>query len=150
MENKLEVEKNFKDKLIFFFKENKFKFIILVFFLISFVIVLIFLDFNKKKQNEIISEKYIQAGLHLANNQNEKSRKIFEEIILSKNKFYSILSLNSILEKNLENNYSKILEYFEIIESINISRDQKDLIKFKKALFFCKKFKKIARRKNIK
>ena len=28
--------------------------------------------------------------------------KIFEEIIESKNKFYSILALNTILEKNLE------------------------------------------------
>ena len=43
---------------------------------------------------------------------------------------------------SLENNDSKILEYFEIIEGINISRDQKDLIKFKKALFFLKNSKK--------
>ena len=57
-----------------------------------------------KKKNEIISEKYIQAGLYLSSNEMKNAKKIYEEIIESKNKFYSILALNTILEKNLESN----------------------------------------------
>ena len=98
---------------------------------------------SQKKQNEIISEKYIQAGLYLANNQEDQAKKIFEEIILSKNKFYSILSLNSILENNLEKNEKKILNYFDFFEKKNISEDQKDLIKFNQALFFLKNSKEV-------
>ena len=41
----------------------------------------------KKKMN-LISEKYIQAGLYLSSNDKLKSKKIYKEIILSKNKFY--------------------------------------------------------------
>ena len=46
----------------------------------------------------------------------ETAQKIYEEIIISKNKFYSILSLNSIIEQNLIFDRDKILEYFEILE----------------------------------
>ena len=70
------------------------------------------------KKNQFISEKYIQAGLFLNLNKNNESKEILEEIILSKNKFYSVLSLNVILEKNLENDKQKILEYFEIVEDL--------------------------------
>ena len=42
-----------------------------------------------------------------------KNQKIlFEEIILSKNKFYSILALNTILEKKLEKDKNKIIKIF--------------------------------------
>ena len=68
----------------------------------------------------------------------EKSKNLYEEIILSKNKFYSVLALNMILEKELEENQDKVLNYFKIVENLNISKEQKDLIKFKKALFLIK------------
>ena len=45
----------------------------------------------------------------------KKLKNIYEEIILSKNKFYSLLALNTILEKNLINDKKKYLDYFEII-----------------------------------
>ena len=37
----------------------------------------------------------------------ENSKEIYEEIILSKNKFYSPLALNTILENNLRRNVKK-------------------------------------------
>ena len=52
-----------------------------------------------------------------------------------KNKFYSILALNTIIEKNLESNEEKILKYFNIIDSIKISDQQRDILRFKKILF---------------
>ncbi len=99
--------------------------------LISFLL----LDFFRKKENNLISEKYVQANLYLASNEIEKAKNIYEEIILSKNKFYSILSMNLILEKNLIKNKKKVLEYFEILENIKYTKDTSDLIKFKKSLY---------------
>ena len=61
-----------------------------------------------------------------------------EEVILSKNKIYSLLALNTILEKNLESDSKKILSYFNLLEKLNFSQNTKDLIIFKKALFLIK------------
>ena len=47
----------------------------------------------------------------------------------------------SLLEKKLETSQDKVLEYFQIIEDLNISSDQKDLILFKKALYLIKNSK---------
>ena len=49
-------------------------------------------------------------------NEEEKSKALFEDIILDKSEFYSILALNSILEKNLEKDNKKVLEYFDVLE----------------------------------
>ena len=61
-----------------------------------------------------------------------------EEVILSENKIYSLLALNTILEKNLESDNNKILSYFNLLEKLNFSQNTKDLIIFKKALFLIK------------
>jgi len=87
----------------------------------------------------LIAEKFIQAGLLLSSKNKEKSKEFYEEIILSKNNFYSILSLNTILEKNLISDKNKILEYFSIVEKLTKSNEQLDLIFFKKALFLINK-----------
>ena len=86
----------------------------------------------------MISEKYIQAGLYLASDNKEKSLILYKEIVLSKNKFYSILALNTLLENKLVSDEKKILEYFEIVEKTNKSNYQKDLLTLKKGLFLLK------------
>tara|TARA_B100000767_G_C19307628_1_gene346217 strand:+ start:59 stop:457 length:399 start_codon:yes stop_codon:yes gene_type:complete len=98
----------------------------------------IFVTINIKKKNNLIAEKYIEAGLYLASNKKEMSKNVYEEIILSKNKFYSILALNIILEKNLVSDKNKILDYFQLVEESNKSNEYKDLIIFKKALYLIK------------
>ena len=70
-----------------------------------------------------------------------KCKKIYEDILKSNNRFYSTLALNNIIEKNLENNDDKILEYFDTIEKLQKNKEQKDILKFKKALFLLKKLK---------
>ena len=126
------------EKLVSFYNSNKLKlFSILGILLVAFVITTFF-KINIKKQNSLISEKFIAAELYLASNDKEKSKNLFKEIILSKNKFYSVLALNNILEKNLESDNNKILEYFNLVENTVNSKDQKDLIIFKKALFLIK------------
>ena len=65
-------------------------------------------------------------------------KKIYQEIVLSKNKFYSILALNRIIEKKLITDKETILEYFKILEQSASSKNQKDLIILKKALYLIK------------
>ena len=118
IENKIEL----KDKLISYYNKNKI--IFLIFFLIILIAstIFIFMEKNYEKKNNLISEKYIQAGLLLSSGNIEISKNIYEEIILSENKFYSILALNTILEKNLENDKNKVLNYFKILENIKNQR----------------------------
>ena len=134
IENKIEL----KDKLISYYNKNKI--IFLIFFLIILIAstIFIFMEKNYEKKNNLISEKYIQAGLLLSSGNIEISKNIYEEIILSENKFYSILALNTILEKNLENDKNKVLNYFKILENIKKSEEMLDLITFKKALYLIK------------
>lgn len=135
MEENIEKKQELKSKLIHFFDKNKFKFFILISLIVIGIFALSFFQINAKKKNSLIAEKYIQAGIYLANKKNADATLIFEEIIESKNKFYSILSLNTILEKKLLTDKKKILLLFKKIEKIKTTQEQKDLIKFKKALF---------------
>jgi hypothetical protein len=139
MELNVDKKIEIKDKLNSFYLANKLKIYIIIFIVISSIISTNFFFIDKKKKNELIAEKYIEAGLFLSSKNKEKSKEFYEEIIFSKNKFYSILSLNTILEENLITDKNKILEYFLIVEKLTKSNDQLDLIFFKKALFLIKK-----------
>ena len=138
MEQNLENKVDLKLRMLNFYNSNKVKIFVLI--IICFIAVITILLFEHKNQtnNILIAEKYVQAGLQLSANKKEKAKNLFEEIILSKNKFYSILSLNSIIENGLINDKNKTLNYFEILQDINISDEKKDLIAFKKALYLIK------------
>ncbi len=138
MENEIENKSGLTQRIVSLIIERK-KILISIF--IS--IVLLFLgvkifDYFKEIQNKEISEKYIKAGIYLSSNKKEQSLKIYREIINSKNKFYSILALNNIIENNLESDTSKILELFSSVEKIKIKKEQKNLLKLKKALYLFK------------
>ena len=124
-----------KNKLIFFVKENKIKILIIVSLIFLSIISLNLFKIHKLNKNDLISEKYIQAGIYLNLKNEKKSLEIYEEIIKEKNKFYSVLSLNTVIEKKLVKDHEKIINYFEIVEKINTSKEQKDLVMFKKALY---------------
>jgi predicted negative regulator of RcsB-dependent stress response len=134
MENK--IRENFKiEDLIDIFKNN-IKIILGMFFLILLILLGgIYFDYHQDIKHKQISEKYIEAGILLASKDKEASKNIYKEIILSKNKFYSILSLNSIIENDLEGNTNEILSFFEILENLNFKQEEKNLIKLKKAIF---------------
>ncbi len=68
----------------------------------------------------------------------DQARIIYEEIINNDDKFYSILALNSILEKNLVNDKKLILDYFSKLENKNYPKETLDLIYLKKALYLIK------------
>ena len=139
MQDNIENRLEFKQKLSNFYSLHKVKiysFAVLIFFAACLIIFINYLD---EKKNTQIAEKYVQATLLLTSNENKKAQAIFEEIILSKNKFYSVLALNTIVEKNLVSNEKKILEYFEILKNSLSNKDRKDLITLKQALFLIKK-----------
>ena len=138
MEQKINNKIVLKDKLISFFQTHKYKLSVFASILIITFISIFILKINGEKKNSLIAEKYIKAGLYLAENKRDQSKNLYEEIILSKNKFYSILALNTILEKDLESNRDVILKYFESLEKLNKSKEQTDLIIFKKALYLIK------------
>ena len=129
------------NKFINIYHKHKIK----IYFLISIILTIsftsIFFNIYQENKNNLVSEKYIAAGLYLAKDDKKKSKELFEEIIYEKNRFYSLLSLNTVIEKNLVKDTKKVLNYFEIIESINYPKEQKDLIIFKKGLFLIKNSK---------
>ena len=57
---------------------------------------------------------------------------------MSKNEFYSVLALNTLLEKNLEKDENKVLNYFEVVGNLPLRQEQRDLVILKKALFLIK------------
>ncbi len=138
MEDNSENKIDTKDRVIYFLKKNKKKSLFILLLLIVSASSIVGFQTYKFKQNSKIAEKYITAGIYFNSDEKEKSKRIYEEILYSKNKFYSILALNTILEKDLENNKEKILNYFYLLENINYTKEQKDLIKFKKALYLLK------------
>ena len=64
----------------------------------------------------MISEKYVQAGIYLESGNDKDAKILLDEIILSRNNFYSILALNVILDKNLEIKKDLIMNYFKVVE----------------------------------
>ena len=138
MENSLESKVSFKEKIISFIKGNKIKLFILLLFIIVIIASILVLQIYKNKKNILISDKYVIAEIYLNSNKTELAKNIFEEIILSQNEFYSILSLNKILEKNLETDENKILNYFKLLEKNEKNEELKNLITVKKALYLIK------------
>ena len=138
MEQNLDKTNNLQEKFNSIMKKNKIK----IFFLIATVILLIFSFFlikeNKKKNNILISENYFKATILLSEGKNLEAKNNLEKVILSKNKIYSLLALNLILEKNLESDNNIVLSHFNLLEKFNFSKDMNDLIIFKKALFLIK------------
>jgi|TARA_B110000495_G_C22644368_1_gene382421 hypothetical protein len=138
MEQNLNKKIELKDKLVALYTENKLKIYFIIGILLIIFITIIFININNEKKNNYISEKYVQAGLFLASDNKEKSKDLYKEIIFSKNKFYSTLSLYTLLEKDLETDNNQVLDYFKIVEKLTKSKSQKDLLILKKALYLIK------------
>ena len=136
MENETKI--NSSEKIENFVQKNK-NILLTIFTLIIFALIGIsYFNYYQQSKNEKVSEKFVQAGIYLSLNQKEKSKKIYKEIITSKNKFYSLLALNNIIDNDLEQNNEEVLELFNIVENTKIEKEQKNLIKLKKALYLIK------------
>jgi len=138
MENEIVDKSDLIHKISNIVNKKKKLLLSILFIIIAILSVKIFLNYYQDNQNEKISEKYIKAGIYLSSKDKEKSKSVYKEIIFSKNKFYSILALNNIIENDLEENSDEVLKFFKIVENINITKEQKNLVKLKKALYFKK------------
>ena len=138
MDQNTDKKLEFIDKFKLFFIKQKIKIISFFCILVLLLIIFSIIKINQERQNILISEKFIKANIYLSSDNKEKSKEIYEEIIKSKNKFYSILALNTILEKKLESSEEKIINYFNILQDLSIPPEQKDLLILKKALFLLK------------
>tara|TARA_B100001093_G_scaffold52685_1_gene44701 strand:+ start:122 stop:628 length:507 start_codon:yes stop_codon:yes gene_type:complete len=138
MTNELEKKISFAEQVKQIFIQNK---KIFIFFLIALILILIgstYFNYTQVEKNRKISEKYIYAGIMLSLKENKKSKKIYKEIILSKNQVYATLALNNIIEKKLETNSEEILKLFKVVETIKMDKEKLNLIKLKKALYLLK------------
>ena len=138
MEDNIIENANFSEKVKTFIKKRKKILSLIVSLIIIIFICVIFLQNQKIKLNKLNSEKNIQAGIYLSSKEFNKSKELYREIINSGNEFYSILALNNIIENNLELDEDMMLEIFNEIEKQNFSKEQKNLVKLKKALFLKK------------
>ena len=138
MEQNLESKQELKNSLFNFYNVNKIKIYIFIFSLITILVLSALIKYKNEKQNIFIAEKYVEAGLNLTSSKKDKAKELYEEIIMSKNNFYSILSLNAVIENKLITDKNKIIKYLDILEKSNSSNEQKDLIILKKALYLIK------------
>ena len=130
------------EKLINFLKRKK-KLLLIIIILVFFSFLgLLYLNNNKNVKNIKISQEYVKAGIFLSSKNNEKAKIIYKDIILSKNKFYSLSALNNIIENNLEDNNEEVLTLFKIIENSGNKKEYINLVKLKKSLYL-KKISKI-------
>ena len=133
-ENKVE----FKNRLINLYTLHKIKIFTLSIILFIIFAFSIFLNYKNEKDKKLVAEKYIKAKIFLDSNKKNDALKIYENIFLGKNSFYSILSLNTIIEKNLISDEKIVIKYFEVLEKKISNVEQKNLILLKKALYLIK------------
>ena len=138
MEQNFEDKLDIKSKLTDLLNENRLKIFTLIAIAILIIISITYFHYNNVKKNELIAEKYIQAGLYLSSNKADKAKKLYIDIILEKNDFYSVLALNTIIEKNLISDKDRILEFFQNIEKLSLTKNRSDLLMFKKSLYLLK------------
>ena len=138
MDQSLENKFSLKIKITNFYNLNKNKIYVFLSILILALILFTYIKLDNEKKNIKVAENYIKAGIYLSSDNKDNAKDIYEEIILSKNNFYSILALNTIIEKNLISDKEKILNFFSILEDASLTKEQEDLLKFKKALYLIK------------
>ena len=138
MDQSLENKFSFKIKVTNFYNLHKNKIYVFSSILILALILFTYIKLDNERKNIKVAENYIKAGIYLSSDNKDNAKDIYEEIILSKNNFYSILALNTIIEKNLISDKKKILDYFSIIENSNLTNEAEDIIILKKALYLIK------------
>ena len=74
MDQSIDNKIKFKDKLINFYKINKVKIFIFILILILLLISFVFIKFKKEKDNILVANKYIQAGIYLAANEKNNAK----------------------------------------------------------------------------
>ena len=122
-----------------FFKENIKKIFALFFIVIITLLVFFVYDEFKKRKNANLAEAYNRLIFNTNNFSNDEIKNKLIEIINGKVDTYSTLALYYIIDNNLVDDQDKINELFNTIIAINKDIELKNLIIFKKALYFSDK-----------
>ena len=93
MSDNFEKKEELKNKIFEIFKKSKA--LILSSFFISLIIILVvfFFQISKSKKNELISEKYINAGILLSLNEKKKPKRFMKRLLQTKIVFMQFYQL---------------------------------------------------------
>ena len=134
--SKENLRNTFQNRIKLFLNKNIKSLIILSIFIILILFGYFFYNETQKRKEIKLSEYYMQASFEFKKERIVTSKQLLENIINEKHKFYSPLALYFIIDNNLETEQKKIINYFDIILSINsIDKENLNLIKIKKAIF---------------
>ena len=123
-----------------FFKNNSKNIAILVIFIIAIVISFFAYDEIKKRKKEKIAVDYNRIIFNTDKyNQNDIKNEMIK-IINEKVDTYSTLALYYLIDNNLIDDQNTISDLFDKVISINKDDELKNLIVFKKALYFSDKY----------
>ena len=130
-----DLESKFKNIIPIIKQNSKLLFSIVSVALLSLIIIL-YLSYKNQKDLIHISEQYYEAQILIEKKNNKQAKSILENIIAEKSKLYSPLSLYLIIDLKLENDPLKVIKLFdEVIKIKKIDKEDKNLIRIKKALF---------------
>ena len=73
--------------------------------------------------------------LHSSFSDTSTYKNLYKKIVSTSNDH---TTYNTIIDKNLEPNEDKVLNYFDILDRVKISDQQRDIIRFKKILYLIK------------
>ena len=124
------------EKIKNFFIKNK-KYLVAV---LSLIILIIFAYFAygemKDRKNKNLAEKYNDIIINFKSTNKLKFKKELVEIINEKNKTYSPLALYFIIDNEIKSSNEEINKFFDIIiDDVNLDKEIKNLIIYKKGLF---------------
>ena len=126
-----------------FFKKNSKKIIITL--SIIFIVLLIFFVFEelKKRKKENLAQLYNSIIFNTDQYDQNDIKNEMIKIINEKVDTYSALALYYLIDNKLVDDQNKISEYFDQVISISDDKELKNLIIFKKALYFSDKYTEI-------
>ncbi len=125
-----------KSKLKKFYDDNRI-FIYSVLFTILIVISAVsFYSYSQNKKKTSLAQDYISANILIKNEDKDKALRILKKIIYSDDSTYSSLSLFLIINENLEEDNTKLLELYDhVLENNKFEEEIKNLIILKKAFY---------------
>jgi len=130
------IRENFQIRVFNFLKKNKTFFIVLLTATLIGIFAFLVYKNMQIKNNIKIAQQYTQASILLNQKKIKESELLLESIIEKNHKFYSPLALYLLIESNIENDTSKIINYFDIVlKNKSIDKENLNLIKIKKAIY---------------
>jgi predicted negative regulator of RcsB-dependent stress response len=128
-----------ENRFINFLENNKKKILFLAIMLVAIIIVFFMYSKIQEKKNLQISQEFNKAKILLTKKNLDESKNLLIKIINKKNKFYSPLSLNIIIENNLVKNSNDIKNYYNtVIDIRSLEKENINLIKYKQGLYLIK------------